>query len=229
MTKTGPRSQRPKHPAVLNMLATCYANLPDAQCLLELIPELRKYKTQPETSIAVLENQAWLMHLPVAQDVRRAWKAMPEQIKTDAASTRVWVDGLVELELTAEAEQAIRLVLDKVWVPELVETYGTIQSAEPTKQLQVAQGWLKERPEDAQLLLTLGRLNLMVQNFDQAREFFESSLRLQATPDVYGELGRLLLAQGDEKRGTAYLLSAQSSLPPLPLPAAEMISKVGVS
>ena len=223
------RKRAPKHPAVLNMLATCYAKLPDAQCLLELLPELRKFKTQPEPSIAELENQAWRMHLPLAQDVRRTWKDMPEQIKTEPNAMVVWVDGLVERQLIPQAEQAVKLVLGKVWVPQLVEIYGKLNGPEPAKQLQVAQSWFKERSEDAQLLLTLGRLSLMVENFGQAREYFESSLRLQATPDVYGELGRLLLAQGDEKRGMAYLLSAQSGLPDLPQPETEMISKVGVS
>ena len=52
---------------------------------------------------------------------------------------------------------------------------------------------------------------------------FENALRLAANPEVYAELGRLCVALGDERRGTDYLLKAQSGLPDLQLPKAPLI------
>ena len=77
---------------------------------------------------------------------------------------------------------------------------------------------MKERPNDPQLLLTLGRISLMNGEWAKAREYFETSLRLQRSAQVYGELGRLCVALGDSARGGEYLVQATEGLPALPLP-----------
>mgnify|MGYP001820504021 FL=1 len=96
--------------------------------------------------------------------------------------------------------------------------YGLATGADPERQLVVAEGWVKEKPNDPKLLLTLGRICLMNQAWPKAREYFETSLRLQRSPEVYGELGRLCVAMGDSERGGEYLAHATVPLPALPLP-----------
>ena len=81
-----------------------------------------------------------------------------------------------------------------------------------------AEGWLKERPNDPRLLLTLGRISLMNEAWSKAREYFETSLRLARSREVYGELGRLCVALGESERGGEYLARATVDLPSLPLP-----------
>ena len=82
----------------------------------------------------------------------------------------------------------------------------------------VAEGWLKERPNDADLLLALGRISLQLRAWAQAREYLEASLRLRRSADAQAELGRLCAAMGDGERGAELLVQAQGSLPDLPLP-----------
>ncbi|MEM7098768.1 MAG: heme biosynthesis HemY N-terminal domain-containing protein [Pseudomonadota bacterium] len=223
------QKRAPKHPAVLTLLARCYAGMADGDALLKILPALEKVDAVTATQFQGLLIAAWRLVLPSRKDVRKTWKELPDLVKMDDELLGSWVDGLVASDASEAAESVVRQVAQYRWSPPLIGRYGTILTDEPQRQLIVAQNWLKDRVEDPVLFLTLGRLCLRNDQFEQARDYFESSLRLQPTPEVYGELGRLLIAMGDEGRGTAYLLSAIKTLPELPMPENQSISKVGVS
>ena len=135
---------------------------------------------------------------------------------------------LIDAERLDDAESAIRQILDHHWQQDLALWYGEIASSDLARQLVVAQGWLKQRPNDAQVALTVGRLCLRNEKFEQAREAFETSLRLDPNDAVYGELGRLCMALGDERRGAEYLLLSLGQLADLPQPQAPVIRNAGV-
>ena len=69
-----------------------------------------------------------------------------------------------------------------------------------TNQLQTAEAWLKDHPNDPSLLLTLGRLCLQTSLWGKARDYLESSLRVQRNPEACAELARLLAQLGDTER-----------------------------
>ncbi len=127
----------------------------------------------------------------------------------------------------AEAEEVVRFVLEHSWDEGLVLRYGLLTS-DANKQLITARGWLKERPSDVALQITLGRLCLQTEQFAEAREYFEAALRLEPSNEVYGELGRLCIALGDERRGADYLLQSVGGLPDLPQPTSQVLAR-GVS
>ena len=68
----------------------------------------------------------------------------------------------------------------------------------------------------------LGRLCARDKLWGKARDYFESSYRLERTPEVCAELGRLILALGEPKVAAAYyregLQIGESGLPELPMP-----------
>ena len=102
------------------------------------------------------------------------------------------------------------------------------RSTDTASQLIVAQGWAKARPNDPDVLVCLGRLSLMCERFVEAREYFDAALRLAPSEEVYGELGRLCVALGDESRGKEYLLRSLGDLPDLPLPSTPVIRSPAV-
>jgi HemY protein len=75
-----------------------------------------------------------------------------------------------------------------------------VRGADPGKQLQTAESWLKNHTDDAGLLLTLGRLCLQSSLWGKARDYLESSLRLQRNPEACAELARLLAQLGETDR-----------------------------
>lgn len=223
------RRRAPKQPAVLNMLAKCYEALGDWQALLQLLGDLRKYRGLPEAEIARLERAVWQAILQGTETAQKQWKKLPKMLRSDMPLMRQWVSYLVEHDRHDDAEQAIRMVLAQQWDGALVLTYGETRSSDLARQLVVAQGWVKERPNDAQVALTLGRLCLLNEKFAQARDYFEAALRLEPSDTVYGELGRLCIALGDERRGTEYLLHSLGNLADLPQPKEPIMRKASVS
>ena len=223
------KRRAPKHRAVLAMLADCYEALHDWPALTDLLKELRRHKALPEAELGRLERVVWQARLLEADSASSLWKKLPKPLRTDTPLMQAWVAGLRDAGRLDDAEQAARLALGTQWDEKLARAYGEIRSSDPARQLTVAQGWGKDRPNDAGLALTLGRLSLANEKFEQARDYFETSLRLAPGDEVYGELGRLCIAMGDEQRGMDYLLQSLSGLEDLPQPATPTMRRTGVS
>jgi HemY protein len=86
----------------------------------------------------------------------------------------------------------------------------------------VAEDLLASHPEDAQLLLALGRLNLRNQLWGKARDYFKKSFECDRNVEACAELARLLEQMGERQQSNDYYQLALSltlpSLPDLPLP-----------
>jgi HemY protein len=91
-------------------------------------------------------------------------------------------------------------VLNRQWNSELVELYGQIELNDPSHQLAVAEGWLKQHPEDAVLLLTLARLALKNKLWGKARSYLEASIAIAPSPESYQQLGLLLEGMGESDK-----------------------------
>jgi HemY protein len=224
------RQRAPKHGAVLAMLVECYQAVGDWEALSDLAADLKKSSALPDDKLAEIEAKVWAARLQQADDVNKIWKRLPKRQKNNLILLGDWANSLRKEERFDEAGQVLRNALDQTWSSELALVYGLVPTTDPGEQLSVAKSWLRQRPNDAALNLTLGRLSLANEQFEQAREYFETSLRLEPVEEVYGELGRLCIAMGDEQRGTEYLLAAQSKqLPTLPMPAQPSLRKASVS
>ena len=212
------RKRVPKHKTVLIMLTGCYEALADWQALHEVLPEAADRKAISEAEVRRLSRLVWESLLKGEEKISVLWRRLPRYLKEDHGLLQDWVEHLITNGRDDDAENVITLTLDQVWIPELVQRYGILKASSPERQFLVAQGWSKSRPNDPDLLLCLGRLSLLCEEFPQAREYFDAALRWSPSPDVYAELGRLCVALGDERRGKDYLLQSLSYLPDLPLP-----------
>ena len=212
------RKRVPKHKTVLAMLGRCYEQLGDWQALHEILPELADRKAVQDAEIKRWSRQVWEFMMTGSDPVSSLWKKMPKTLKADEEFLQKWVELLVTDDRNDDAVELMQLILDHVWIAEVVAQYGQTVSSDAARQLIHAQGWAKSRPSDPELLITLGRLSMMAKEFGKAREYFDASLRLSPSSAVYAELGRLCVAMGGERRGRDYLLQSLSYLPRLPLP-----------
>lgn len=220
-----------RHPYVLDLLHRAYHGLKDWEQLAELLPELRKYKVLGEPELAELEREVYSRMLDSqagtgdegGASLAETWKKIPGHLKQDPQVLREYVTLLVTGGHQVAAEKVILRALKQNWDPILVRQYGFVAGDAP-RQLTNAEKWLQLHPEDPQLLLCLGRLCTRDKLWGKARDYFESSYRLEHTPEVCAELGRLLVALGEPKVAAAYyregLQLSQSDLPDLPMPEA---------
>ena len=208
------QAMRERHPhsiQVLRQLQRLHQQRGDWSALIRLLPELRKNKILPAAELADLERRAWGENLSLAahrdedgsvslQSLTRAWQQLTSAQRQEPQLVLAYAEQLRQLGAQAEAEEVLRTALKRQYDSHLVRLYGLLRGADPDRQLKLAEGWLKEHPQDPSLLLTLGRLCLQNSLWGKAREYLESSLRVQRNPEACAELARLLARLGDTEQ-----------------------------
>lgn len=201
--------RHPHQRQVLRQLQRLYQQGGAWSELLGLLPELRKLKVLGAAELLELEQQAWRGRLVAAGQVaagdaaaalerlRQAWQQLSSAQRHEPELLVVYAEQLRLLGGESEAEELLRQALKRSYDSRLVRLYGLLHSHDPARQLQAAEGWLKQHPKDADLLLTLGRLCLHNQLWGKAREYFESSLVFQRHPETCAELAHLLTRLGE--------------------------------
>lgn len=203
--------RHPHNVQVLRQLQRLHQQRGDWSVLIRLLPELRKDKVLPAQELAELERRAWGQNLGLAaqrdtggeaglQSLTLAWQQLTSAQRQEPTLVLAYAEQLRRLGAQSEAEEVVRGALKRTYDSHLVRLYGLLRGSDPVKQLQTAEGWLKAHPADASLLLTLGRLCLQNSLWGKARDYFESSLKLERNPETCAELARLLAQLGDTAR-----------------------------
>ncbi|QXI28346.1 heme biosynthesis protein HemY [Pseudomonas vanderleydeniana] len=221
---------------VLRQLQRLHQQRGDWSAVVRLLPELRKDKVLPPAELAELERRAWGENLGLAarreqdgeaglQSLERAWQQLSAAQRQEPQLVLAYAEQLRQLGADGEAEEALRTALKRQYESHLARLYGLLRGRDPVRQLQTAEGWLKDHPADASLLLTLGRLCLQNSLWGKARDYLEGSLRVQRNPEACAELARLLAQLGDTERSNQLfqeglgLLDERLLARPLPVPA----------
>ena len=206
--------RHPHNAQVLRQLQRLYQQRGDWSALIRLMPELRKDKVLSGKELAELERRAWGQNLSLAvqreddgqaarQSLERAWQQLTNAQRQEPQLVLAYAEQLRQLGAENEAEEILRTALKREYESHLARLYGLVRGSDPAKQLQTAEGWLKTHADDPSLLLTLGRLSLQNRLWGKARDYLESSLRLQRNPEACAELARLLAGLGENERSNA--------------------------
>ncbi|MBR9827884.1 MAG: heme biosynthesis protein HemY [Oceanospirillales bacterium] len=230
------RRQAPKNTRVLRLLQQTYQRLEDWLALIQLLPELKRQKVLSDADLSALEQQCHLQRLnqcvatlPADTDMQerlqvlsRSWQAVPQHLLHDPVLVGRYTELMRTIGAEAEAETVLLDLIKRKWDARLVELYGTLAGKDPSKQLETAKGWLKKHPDCAELELTLGRLNMRNEHWEQAISHFERSFELAPRVETFGELLRLLQHLGKTEQAAQLMQTNLSqvtpTLPALPLP-----------
>jgi HemY protein len=112
------------------------------------------------------------------------------------------------------------------WSDRLVALLGYIDNQDAAEQILLLESWVKDRPKNVNLMLTLGRLSLRNKLWGKAREYFETALHFSnnmgLSAEINAELGRLLEHLGEHDKSLLCYRQAmdlmERKLPDLPLP-----------
>jgi len=202
-TLTHLRELAPRHPYVLFLLARLHRKLGDWGALKDLVTDLRKARGVPRDLLDEADAEATRHLLLQAGDrgdheaVDRLWKTLPRPLRKEpslvAARARA-LDACGQHELAVDELLA---AIDRQWDAELVDLLGRLRPRDPMRVLGHAEGWLKQRGNDAVLLRTLGRLSLAAELWGKARRYLETALDLRPDPETCRLLGELLERLGE--------------------------------
>lgn len=195
------RERHPTHAQALKLLGELHYRRKEWQPLAELLPLLRRRGNMPvemldEWSVETYGNIMTGVRLDrVALD--KVWEDIPRHLRREPRLTLTRARALVACGATEDAEAEIRRTLKEDWSEALIDLYGELAVADPAAHLKRIEAWLKERPEDAALLLAAGRASVRHQLWGKARSYLEASLAIRPAPETYRALGQLMARVGE--------------------------------
>ena len=184
-----------RHIATLSALLRAERGLANWSEVIRIARLLEKRDAMPREALdGIVTNARVAMLSRKALDSRSLadyWRSIPaaeqRRARIAAAAARAWMqlgDG-----------RAARLVIENAvaaaWSPELVLLYGDARDDEAIARIERAEAWLKEHPQDADLLLTLGRLCAKRELWGKARSYLEASIGLHPVRDAHIALAQL--------------------------------------
>jgi HemY protein len=197
--------QYKRQPRALELLAMSYQQLEDWDSLRGIMKDLSKSHVMDEVRYAELQRQTYkallkkTSHNESLSYLQGLWRGLPESLRQDEALLIDYAGYLRDHDAAHEAETLLAQKIKQHWSDHLVVAFGEIERGNVTKQLEIAEGWLKERKDNPYLLLTCGRLAKRTRQFSKARSYLEKSLANFPTPDAYQALGEVLEETGNKE------------------------------
>lgn len=207
----------PRQPAVLDLMHHIYIAQKNWRALEELFPHMRKAKVLSnkefdelevllacEKMKALGEQTKTLLIAERLPALHNLWKSFSRALHKNPQVIYAYAAALADNYQDQEAEVIVRKALGNQWYEPLVMLYGRLQVKEIHAQLRTVESWLKSKPQDAALLLTMGRLMERNQQWELAREYFQRSLNQKQQLETVAELARLMTKLGDHKKSAEY-------------------------
>ena len=210
------------HAQALALMGRLYYKLGDYRSLAEILPRLRKNTQLKPGTLDQWTTRVHQEALDTAADAEvldHAWKQVPRKLRSDVALLESYYRGLMRAGLHDRAEKELASALKSEWRAPLVRLFGLVEATDTTKQLKKAEGWLKNRGEDPDLLLAAARLCLRNELWGKARSYLETVISLQPTPEAYQEYGTLLTQMGEADAAADAYRDGLGMVAAKPLPA----------
>ena len=134
----------------------------------------------------------------------KEWADIPRKLTEEAKLIETYVRARLNFTDVSDCELLLRKTLKKKWNKSLSCLYGLVTGNNIVKQIQFAERMLVTHPDDAVLLLTLGRLCKRNSLWGKALTYLEDSLAVQPSAEAYQELALLLEQQGDHIAASTY-------------------------
>lgn len=218
-TLTQLHSIDPAHAGVLKLLHQTYQHLGDWEGIQKLIPSLHKNKVLMEAEVKLLEAEVFNELLKQTADqgdvekIELLWAEVPKYIKNMHGVLAVYFTVMFNVGAGAKIEEELTKALSLNWDENLLMLFGDIPSNDVEKQLKMAELWLQFHPDNALLLMVLGKLSIKCKDIEKAKAYLTQSITAQPTVQAYQLLGDLMFEQDDkDSAGQCYKLGLELSL-----------------
>ena len=160
---------------------------------------------------AVLEAQVLVALIRTTADgaaVNALWPQLPKAQRRVPEVVDAYARRAAGFGLTLAAMDELESALRREWSPLLIDTYGALVGEDVEARLHRAEGWLDVHPNDAVLLLALGRMCVRLKLWGKARQYLERSLALAPSAAAWEVLGDASAGDGDAARAQRSYRSA---------------------
>lgn len=182
------RAAAPRSNAVRRLTLRAQIRLRQWDQVLLTLAALEKARAIERPHAQAVRRQAQLellnRHGQDERSLRSFWRTFTAQDRSDRAVVQAAAGRFIALQLMDEAREILENALEHQWDSELAALYGQCPSSAVLSQIERAERWLQSHPEDAGLLLSLGRLCLHQSLWGKAQNYLEASLAIDASPEA---------------------------------------------
>ncbi len=194
----------PKSVAALRLTLKAKTLAKHWDAVLDLTDRLEKVNAVEPAHADQVRNNAYLGLLNDKandpQGLKNVWQSIPFAFRARRAITLTATKYFLAQGNTKDATKIVEASVESAWDSTLIELYGDCGTQNVLPQIEKAEGWLKQHPEDAMLLKTLGKLCARQSLWGKARSYLEASLAVEPTQAAHIALAQLLerLSKRDE-------------------------------
>lgn len=186
--------------AVLQLELEAQQQAGNWDAVLELVGILAKRPSVNKVLIKKLKHDAQIKNIKSKatdlQSLNQYWQHISPLDKMDSKLSAATARAYISLGNCNMANKIIESSVPFSWDDELIELYSECLDYHVSRQIECAEVWLRSQPNNAQLLLTLGKLCTYCELWGKAQNYLEASLSVQA-----GQKAHFALAQLNEKLG----------------------------
>jgi HemY protein len=207
-----------RHIATLTLLLRAEQGLGNWDEVVRLARLLEKRSAMPPEALESIRVNARVAMLSRKthdpKSLAEYWRELPDSEQAHPKLAATAARAFIQLGDCRAAHRILEEALERDWHADLVLLYGECRDIDAIVRIEHAERWLEERPRDAELLLTLGRLCAQTQLWGKAISYLEASVALHATRAAH-----IALAQVHDSMGRAedanrhYRAAADAGLP----------------
>ncbi len=187
-----------QHAAALRLELKAQQQSKNWDAVLGLLPQLEQLDAADMRLMKQLRRHAHVENLKSRmlnpQALKEYWQNTSSTDKKDNKVAAVAARAYTSMGDCATARQIIEESLDSQWDSELAELYAQCLGDDAIRQIERAETWLSSHPNDASLLLALGKLCVHCELWGKAQNYLEASLSVEP-----GYPAHLALAKLNEK------------------------------
>src|SRR6266568_4159403 len=175
---------RPRHVAALLLSLRAEQGMANWDDVLRVANLLEKRDAMPPEALDSVRVNARVAILSRKaadrESLARHWEDTPRSERLRPKIAAAAARAFIELGDCRKAHRIIEEALENDWDGALALLYGECTDEDAFERLERAERWLRERPGEAELLLTLGRLCVQRELWGKAQSYLEASLSTQA-------------------------------------------------
>ena len=198
----------PRNPAVMRLKVRAHSAAKNWSQVLDCLAQLHKYKDfdrkqmEPLRVNALRESLAAKTH--DSTSLKEFWRKMSAVDRLDAGLVDAGARAFIAHGLGDEAQDTIERALANQWDSDLALLYADVPSEKPLTQIERAEGWLKSHPNDATLLLALGKLCAKEKLWGKAQSYIEASLSVEPSRAAHAAYAQLMDKMGKPEEALRY-------------------------
>ena len=191
-------AENPRDKGLLRLLADAHYLSENWTAAQKMLGDLKRFQAVNDQDLANLEQDVYCNLLDSSglnsrgtisekrAQLEDIWYLIPRKHQREPQIIACYAASLGRVKLTDKQQVLLTKSLNRQWHPQLVTQFGELESESPEKQLMVAEKWLVQHGEDADLLLALGRICQRLKFWGKAKDYFTTAVKLR--PSVQGSI-----------------------------------------